>query len=327
MQITTLKQSPNFYDQCIKLIEKSFGYQNENKFDIDFYPLMQQNNHHNCFLIIENNLVVAHIGVLIKEIIINNKNHILNFYGAIAVADSMRGKGLFKKLFKEVLSKNQNCSLHLLWSNKIELYKKFSFYPAILQFEYPKTNNHNKSFIKSNYHLLNYQEQQQIQNLYHNDFEYRIKRTSNDWDNISKITSTDLYIKKINNNIENYFFMNKGADLTNVIHEYGFINENELSQMQSYGKIWTCNQFKIKDLVSQYSSLIAVGKNFKEFIKDYTFNKVKVINNTNTDVTFSYNNDTFNFSTSEFLTGILGPGQFEELKFCKPLYICGLDSI
>lgn len=327
MIITNLENYPQYREQTLKLIEKSFGYDDKNKFEIDFYPLMEKKNLKNCFILLENNNVLAHIAVLKKQIQIENNSYNLNLYGGIAVSEEFRGKGLFAKLFNDVLLNTNDCSLQLLWSDKIELYKKFNFFPAISQYEFQKIGSNQNTFEKICYNDLGQSEKAQIHSLYYNHFEHRILRTPADWKSIEKITSADFYVKKLNNKIMNYFVINKGADLSGVIHEYGLIDNDILTELQNYGKVWTSSLINNTAHSVLYSSLIKPAKYFKEFIESFTSFQIKILNWDLNYVQFLFDNKEFNLSLSDFLTGIFGPGQFEELTSNRPLFICGLDSI
>ena len=125
--ITTLKEHPEHYSQTIALIEKAFGYPQEHKFDVDFYPLMAKDNHSNCYILLEDNTVVGHIGRLTKNLSINTKEYPINMYGGIAISKGQRGQGLFSKLFNHVLQSSPQTPLNILWSDQVELYNKFEF--------------------------------------------------------------------------------------------------------------------------------------------------------------------------------------------------------
>ena len=57
-------------------------------------------------------------------------------------------------------------------------------------------------------------------------------------------------------------------------------------------------------------------------------NKLIEIHGINDEIVeFSFEKNSFALSHSEFLQGVFGPGQFEELNELSPLYISGLDSI
>lgn len=327
MLFTTLHDKPDFVQKTVKLIETSFGYTNKHSFLIDFYPLLAKSNHKNCHIIIHENEVIAHIGVLRRVIENSNLQHSITMYGGIAVSPDYRGMGLFKKLNSSISSLYNETALHMLWSDKLDLYKKINFSPAIDLFEYKQEKSpHPYVALQKKICDLNSEETSQLKMLYRSSSEIRIHRTDKDWEDLKEITSADLYLIYLDEELINYFIMNKGADLESIIHEYGFINKEQLDVMKNFGKVWSSVQLT-KDSSLLYSALIKPGdlKSFSSFIFDlYNF---KVTNTQKDFVEFEYKNESFKQTQTHFLQGIFGPGQFEELCDTRKVYICGLDSI
>lgn len=327
MKYTNLAESPVYYKDTIKLIESAFDYSSNNSFDIDFYPLMCEKNQKNCHLIIKDNKVVAHIGVLEKEITLNNKSYPLAMYGGIAVHKNFRGQGLFKDLFNLVLKKYEHSSLHLLWSDQLEMYAKFGFVPAIEQIEFNESLNDAEIFTPTKLSLLSDEEIHSLYSIYKSSSELRVSRTLEDWEELKKITSTDLYIKKVNEKIVNYFFINKGEDLNGVIFEVG--DFRDIKEINNYGITWSPYDFEQEDIDKLFAAVLKIGnnKNFISFITNYTQEHIKIINIESDSVKFTFEENNFELSHQDFLTGVFGPNRFEELSGLKPLYISGLDSI
>lgn len=326
MIITNLKESPQFKEQTLNLIEKSFEYSNENSFAIDFYPLMSEKNSHNCYIIVEDNLVKAHIGVLNKDIFLNKELFSFSMYGGIAVLETERGKGLFKKLFKYVLEKNDSACLHLLWSDQLEMYEKFNFYPAIEQFEYHQDLEDAIDYHPINFSQLSEKKINELMSIYNNQDDLRLQRNLKDWKELQKISSSQLYIKEEDGLISNYFFMNKGEDLNGVIIEAGsFKDYNELKK---YGILWSPTPLGT-DYDTLYATVLRIGdpESFKQFIKSYTKDKIKILNLESESIQFIFEGNNFNLELHEFITGVFGPNRFEELNNLQPIYISGLDSI
>lgn len=330
MNVTNLKNSPELVTQTLNLIEQSFKYTQDNNFDVDFYPLFSKDNFENCFVVIEDDKVLAHIGRLTKTLTINKKDFSFNMYGGIAVDEQVRGKGLFKEFFNDLLAREEKSNVFsLLWSEKVELYKKFSFYPCIELNAYHQTNvsSQNKYQVKKKLlRDLEIEETQRIQKLYGLNNELRPNRNTNNWEQLAKVHSSDLYLISSENKISNYFFINKGQDLTNIIHEYGYIDEEQLSIMTQYGQVWSTfvsDKHKIHQL---FGSLARINNydRLKEFVKFYCGLEISKV--TVDIIEFKFENKRHQFTHEEFLQGIWGPGRFQELSV-TPLFIPGLDSI
>ena len=319
MEIKKIKDHPNFLEQTLALIEDSFGYDKENSFYNDFYPLMNEKNHDHLYIVTEDDRVIAHIGALTKKIQIKNNSYSFTMFGGIAVSKNYRGKGLFKKLFNQVLNEYKaNQAFYLLWSDKLELYQQFGFYPCGELKSYSKENIHSH-FIKSQFKDLSRNDLKLLKNLYNSAHEIRPERLEEDWNNLIKMTSIDLYIKRDKkNNIENYFIMNKGQDLNNTIHEYGEAEK----EMLSHGNLWTVKELK-HEFTTLNSFSLKTGDKFSKFIHDYL--KMDILEITE-KVKFKFDGEVFNLDIEDFLSGVLGPGRFEELNI-PYLYIPGVMSI
>ncbi|MGE3609447.1 MAG: GNAT family N-acetyltransferase [Bacteriovoracaceae bacterium] len=334
-RIITLKQDPSYFQKTIKLIEESFKYHAPFTFTEDFAPLIDESNFKNCFIMIdESENVIAHIGVKDKEIEINNHKFTVSLLGGIAVDEKHRGEGLFQDLFTEVISeKRDDCALFILWSDIEKLYKKFGFYLCGNQFEVSQAED-SKSFLEVKYYQLTSEEKAEIQKLYEQSFANNyltFKRSASDWEIIEKIKSADLYIKKDAGKIYQYFFMNKGQDLGGVIYEYGGDNLKDLFETaRSYGKIWAGSPLVETDIL-QYQFFMCPGsqRQFSSLIRHYTNQQFEIreINLMKQEVFFDFNQETLVLSVEEFLRGIFGPGNFEELGDLRPFFISGLDSI
>jgi GNAT superfamily N-acetyltransferase len=332
MDILNLADSPRFIMQTLKLIEESFEYPDDQQFDTDFYPLFNKNNFENCFIIIEDNKVLAHIGVKLRKLIINKQTHLIAMYGGIAVDENQRGRGLFSKLFEHVLELNKNVALHLLWSEKLELYKKFQFYPAIDLYQYPLKKD--EALLQSNLVIekkilgeLSNRENDAVKDLYNSTLSPHLGRDGQDWEEIKNITSTEFYLIKKDKSVVNYFFKGKGADLNNIIHEYGVIDKEYLNILRNYAEVWT--PFKVPELAPNtlFATVLAYGQKqlFTELVRNYTGILIKQI--TKDLVVFLFEGSEITLPIGEFLQGVFGPGRFKELTKTSPIFISGLDSI
>jgi predicted N-acetyltransferase YhbS len=336
-RITNLKENPSAIEATLTLVEKSFGYHSPFSFKEDFASLIDEKNHHNCFIMLdENENVIAHVGAKERMIRIKDNLHPVCMLGGIAVAEQHRGEGHFQTLFQDVLAeKRSDVAAFLLWSDQEALYKKYGFYLCGDQFEVPKSSRP-ANLTLTKFHQLTDSEQKQLQELYQKSFASQyttLERTDSDWEALKKITSADLYIKKSADKITDYFFVNKGQDLTGIIYEYGSAQDLRawLKEASSVGKIWLAQPLMDTEN-SQYQFFLAPAdmKHFSALISDMTKGAMTVrnVNVMKQEVYFDFQNETLALDAQEFLRGIFGPGQFEEVDVAKyPLFISGLDSI
>lgn len=328
MKITNLKESPLLKEQTIDLIEKSFGYESENSFEIDFYPLINEKNHSHCHLLVDGETVVAHIGALSRKISLEKKDYTFTMFGGIAVNEDYRGKGHFSELFNSVLARYKESCFHLLWSDKLDLYEKFNFHPCIELNQYEQKNN-NESYpqlyeVEQTYLIdLAQEDLEQIKKLYTKSHELRVERNDSDWDDLKSITSSQLYLVYSNDGLVNYFFKDKGQDLTQIIHEYGYIDKEQLELMQNFGIVWSPQVFP--DNGPLYASLLRIQNEelFKSLVQNYSPIKVSKIKE---NIEFEFENNNYRLTQAEFLQGLFGPSRFEEIS-TPYFFVSGLDSI
>lgn len=336
-RIINLKQNPKLLDPTLKLIEKSFHYKSPHAFATDFAPLVDESNHHNCFVLeSEEGKVIAHIGVREVNLHINGHDYPFAMLGGIAVDESERGQGHFQTLLTDVLAeKRDEVAFFILWSDQEKLYRKFGFHLCGSQFEYDQVPSKKDTFQQTKYHLLSNSQQNEIQILYQQSYEKQfltLARNKSDWEILSKVSSADLFIKEEQGQISDYFFRGKGQDLENIIYEYGSKTslDNVFNQARAYGKVWSATPIEETEN-SQYQFFLAPGDHriLSLMVKAYTRDQIELraINLIKNEAFFDFNQETLSLSIEEFIQGIFGPGAFEELGELKPIFISGLDSI
>lgn len=340
MTITTLEKSPKHRQILIKLIEKSFDYNDSNNFDIDFFPLMSASNSKNCYIMLDlNDNLIGHIGLLPRIISNNNIQIPVTFIGGIVVDPQFQHKGYFRELLNHVIKIHEKkSSLYILWSHLHELYEKFDFYPAIGMLEHTPDDKLANNLTKTLFKNLDQSNKEQIKNLYnqlHNELS-TVLRDDEDWKNIEKITSTDLFFKTSSKNeIEFYYFKNKGQDLSEVVHEFGYkdlIAKEELFKILQSETSWLPENSKKHFPKAQLcsSALVRIGDNelFQNFVHQWTENQITILNLSLQEIEFEFQNNLYDMTINEFLPLILGPNPaLEFIDFGKPLFISGLDSI
>ena len=322
MELTNLCAQPDKFMNTLSLIERSFGYNDKNSFEVDFYPLMKEENRKHCWIIEDNGEVLAHSAALEKEIRIKGESFPVLFIGGVSVDEQHRGKGLSSKLLKHIFHTYPQNALYILWSDKIDMYKKYGFQPCIELHEWPQQPKLSSGFVETKIDELSADELASIKSLYQNESEIRIHRSNSDWDDIKKITSSSLYVKRKESKITNYFFINKGQDLKGVAHEYGHLDDAE--EITVHGKLWSTREGQESAVL--FGSLVKPG-NFSMFADlIHALSGIKV-SSSNESVSFSFENESYTMNMEDFLQGVLGPGRFEELSNTPKLFISGLDSI
>jgi hypothetical protein len=103
-----------------------------------------------------------------------------------------------------------------------------------------------------------------------------------------------------------------------------------MRELAGAGKLWTATPIEATE-GQQFQFMLAPGDlaKFTAFITAYTQKKflVRNINVMKQEVFFDFDGETLMLEMEEFLRGVFGPGQYEELGELSPFFVSGLDSI
>jgi predicted N-acetyltransferase YhbS len=339
-QLSNLRDRPDLFDQTIALIENSMGYDKHESFKIDFFPLMEKNNSEHDFILLENSKVLGHVGVKVREIGNFNLKMKVALIGGVAVLEEYRGKGILKRILKEVFTKfDHKVGLYILWSDLTSLYKKFDFHLAGAAVESAGSQNKNfyNRYTKTKLNNISTGDFNQIKSIYR---EFSLKdylsflRTDEDWESLKKIESVDLFILKDDNNkILGYFCQNKGMDLRGIVHEFGYLkeNQNEIHKLFHSLKTWfpsvSSEDFPGKNI---YQGFLRMGslEIFNKFLWERSHGVFQILNWRETDVEIIFKNKKIILPKESFFPCIFGPYPPMELeKISCQLFFSGLDSI
>jgi predicted acetyltransferase len=343
--LTTLSEHPEYFEEVIALIEKEFHYSSTNSYAQDFALLMDPLNFENCYLYVnlETNNVVSHLAVCPRVMIKNNHQLKVAFVGGIATVAEFRGRDLFKNLMNHALKEHSRDSgLFILWSELTGLYEKFSFHLSGGLIETGDAvfsqSDRPIGFTKTSFHNLTNKEFESIQNLYeqfNQKYFFTVVRTEREWSIIKNMTSVDLYLKRNEHGlIEQYFCINKGRDLTNIIHEVGCLPEQYQSLMKTMQKFKTWLPESEISLSSNkdifFTAFIKLGnlERLKEFLGFVSDGHMELYDMTGDLISFRFNDVEYQATHKDFLQYIFGPRplpEFEKLSLSP--YIPGIDSI
>jgi predicted N-acetyltransferase YhbS len=342
--LTTLAKNPEYFKEVILLIEEEFHYSEGLQYEIDFAPLVNPLNFENCYLYIDQstNAVVAHLAVCEKVLIKNGTKINAFFIGGIATQKEYRKQNLFKSLMNHALEVHaDNAGLFILWSDLENLYEKFSFYRTGGLLETGKRNfsasERPTGYEKTKFSELSETDFERVADLY-KDFNekhfFTVKREAKDWSIIRTMTSIDLYIKRHLGTIDRYFCVNKGRDLTNIIHEISCKEEEflkTLNELKTF-KTWLpeTELQKLPESEVYYTAFIKLGsvEKLNAFLKGATKGSIIIESMDNLKVYFTYINKEYEASRKDFMQYLFGPKPLKEFAdFNLSLYIAGTDSI
>jgi predicted acetyltransferase len=344
--LTTLSQNPEYFEEVISLIEEEFHYSDAHSYEKDFAPLVDPLNFENCYFYIDrdSNTVAAHLAVCIRTLVKNDAEVKVALIGGIVTNKKYRGKNLFKNLMNHAIQTySKEVALFILWSDLEGLYEKFSFYRTGGLIESGKKNFSSSErpmgYEKTTFSVLSEREFKSVILLYHSFNEkyfFTVKREDKDWSIIREMNSVDLYIKKnAQNEIEKYFCINKGRDLSNIIYEISCRNMEEYQSLirnLEVFKMWLPETEidKLSNKEMFYTAFIKLGgvNLLNKFLNKISSNELKITKMEDDFVEFCFKKQTYNVTSRDFLQYLFGPKPIEEFQGYKlSLYVSGLDSI
>ncbi|MBT3234930.1 MAG: GNAT family N-acetyltransferase [Bdellovibrionales bacterium] len=343
-QISTLDQAPELLQNTIDLIEKEFDYPKAHHFAIDFYPLLESDNHSNNYILIstQTNKVVGHIGVLHRTLQSKQSSMAISMLGGICISSALHGRGLLRLLMTHVLNTNNSKSaMFILWSDKLELYAKFGFHPAGIQIPCGKTafpSSGADGFLPIPLSRLTACELEQIESIYQQSISAQystLERTRKVWNTYQHITSANLYLKKDHSGkIVSYFFCGKGGDLSNIIHELAYLPtyHDEITTTLSPYTQWVTptNPNNTVNKETIFLALFALGNmaSFNDFFHGWSEESSTISRMPSGQLELCYQNSRLIISTEKFVQLIWGPNTPTEFsEYFSPIFISGMDSI
>lgn len=343
--ITTLSKNPEYFDEVISLIEREFHYSGDLSYSKDFALLMDTLNFENCYLYVddETNKVVSHLAVSPRIMIKNNSLLNVALIGGIATVKEFRGRDLFKGLMNHALAiHSAHCGLFILWSEITGLYEKFSFHLSggLIETGHAvfSTNDRPIGFIKTTFQDLSMKDLEAIKEIYSNfnqKYFFTVIREEKEWSIIKNMNSIDLYLKKNQEGeIEQYFCVNKGRDLTNIIHEVGCHPDQYMNMMKALQKFktWLPESELLLSTSKEifFTAFIRLG-NFellKGFLNNVSSAELELYSVTGDMISFRYGDLEHQATHKDFMQYLFGPRPLKELeKLSLSLYIPGTDSI
>ncbi len=343
--LTTLSDNPEYFEEVLHLIEEEFHYSEGHHYEKDFAPLMDPLNFENCYLYIDNNTnhVAAHLAVCERKLIKNNVEMKVVLIGGIATHKNFRRMHLFKHLMEHALENHSDAGLFILWSDLENIYEKFQFHRTGGLIE-TGTRNFSASerpsgYEKGKFSTLTDEEFNSIISIYsefNQKFFFTMKREEKDWSIIREMNSVDLFIKKnLQGKIVRYFCVNKGRDLTNIIHEIGALNTLEymylLKEVESF-KTWLpeTEYYKFKNSDIFYTAFYRIGSPevLNGFLSRITEGQLRIIAFNEQQIEFEYGPKLYTATHKDFLQYLFGPKPIEEFSvYGLSLYVPGADSV
>ncbi len=317
MNINTLNNAPERLQECLDLIEKSFGYDYKHSFKEDFSLLISESNYQNCFFIEQDNKVTATVFTLPRILEFQSREVSVLFMGGISVDQDEQGQGLFRELFETVIALNGSYALFFLWSDLSNLYEKFNFY------EFGEISE-KESSRSGKTTPLSHEKFVELKKDYQSLSQKFVlpKRSEQDWNTLWNTKS----IKKETDENGNILFSDKGMDLQGIIHECYPINASNNTK----NTMWDFDKNDDESAINRFMGFARLGnlEVLSQFIKTISNDQIEITSSEQSILNVKYLDDPYNMSEKDFIQGLWGPGKIEEWNDIIPkILIFGFDSI
>jgi predicted N-acetyltransferase YhbS len=214
----------------------------------DEYPLVlspERFDNHSQVLIVDGK-IVAHLSLLPRTLLDPNSDRYFSvgFIGNVATHIDFRGQGLQTRLFNQTaeIAQGLGIDLLILWSDLNQFYQKLGFSSIGQEKRYLIVRKRTK--ITSD---INHSERLRLttpssltnpmlQTLLpmRQSGRYYIQRTVDEFRMLLNIPNTKLFIAGDPSQLSGYVVVNRGSDMHDVIHEWGFKRPQDLqASMQS----------------------------------------------------------------------------------------------
>jgi predicted acetyltransferase len=317
MEVKNLQNDPTQLPKCLHLIEESFSYEEQYSYAEDFKLLINESNYRNCFYLQDNENIVCTVFALPRELIHKSSALPVIFIGGISVNKDYQGQGHFRTLLEAVLSFYSDNALYLLWSDLSSMYEKFNFYEFGLIQEVTGQNT------EATLTPISSSAFQDLSNQYNQLSQQFIlpRRSKSDWD-ILKSTSS---IQKLTDQ-ENIYFIDKGMDLKNIIHECYPLNINN----QTPYTLWSFKESELSNNQARYTGFMRLGniEVLSTFISSISNQRLSIQRFEDDQLEILFDQDVYHIKPKDFIQGLWGPGRVQEWSdFIPTLIIFGFDSV
>ncbi len=166
--------------------------------------------------------VASHAAFLIREFRNEERRLKVGLVGSVTTGPDFRGQGMAKAVLAETLSelKRQGCVIAVLWSAQPEFYRLLGFYRAGREIDLRFTA---ASVAAVDGEALEYdpvRHAHQVWRLYQK-HDVRVDRSLEEQKVLLRIPKARVFVTEREGKVTSYLAVNKGADFTDFIHEWG----------------------------------------------------------------------------------------------------------
>ncbi len=290
--------------------------------------------------------LISHVAYIDREFQHPNVRMKVGLIGSVATHSSYRGRGLASQLIQQACLelKKRGCLIALLWSDQNDFYLPLGFYRSgreqDLRFS-PKFLRVEEGDVRP----MNFDKDAHLIWRLYQKQDFRLDRSLEEQKKLLKVPNAQVYVTEKEGRLSSYIVINKGADFTDYIHEWG----GELSEVQRNISYCQKNPFSDRPLtlIAPAQSDISILKQISEEKWEGALGLIKILEKNlllstymnylktkNIEHVWSKNKDSILFSETEF--SIQTDTDVIQLVFgdenrnthpTLPFFLWGFDSI
>jgi len=166
--------------------------------------------------------IVSHVGYVIRNYVHPQFQLRIGLIGSVVTDKEYQGQGRASRLIFQAIQQMQReaVSLVVLWSDQTQFYQNLGFYRGGRELDFiidEKKSSDNLRFCRS---LDRERDLDLIYSLYLKK-QFRIERSQQEMAAYLRIPHLRCYVTEKEGKLDSYICINKGADFTGVIHEWG----------------------------------------------------------------------------------------------------------
>lgn len=187
--------------------------------------------------------IISHAGYLIKNYSHPHFTCRIAMIGSVVTETSYRGRGYASSLVNQAIKKirDEKVSLIVLWSDQEEFYRKLGFYRVGQEWDFLISEGNLSASSRSCRPINLAADLMGIWSLYLK-HDYGLERSLEEMQAYLQIPELKCFVTERDGEIDSYICINKGADFTQVIHEWGGEVQAVCQNIQSCQKKYFANK-------------------------------------------------------------------------------------
>ncbi len=176
-----------------------------------------------------NGLVAGHVGFVAREFVCPGVRLKIGLIGSVVTAPEFRNHGIACDLMGRAISdlKARGCLVACLWADDTAFYEQFGFYRAGREIDFRFDASSFPGDLEPSIEFDERIHTHLVWRLYQK-HPLRLDRSLEEQKRLVRVPRARLFLTRQGNEISSYIAVNKGADFTDYIHEWG----GELAEVQ-----------------------------------------------------------------------------------------------